>query len=1042
MIETRGWLLDLYPDPQGGCTLWLLGDDGRRLRLNQAFPAVFYAAGEASRLQAFGRYITAQPPATQMAYTCRRDLFQAGDGELTVLAVQVEQPVEQPRLFWRAARAFPDLTYYDADLPFSLRHAAVFGSFPLCRCRVSANRAGQVSELEVLDSPWDIEADPPPLRILHIEPDVDPRHAPPTCLQVRFGAQERRLMLQPERSERPMLAALASILNRWDPDLIVSAWGDGWLLPHLLDLSRKWRLPLALNRDPRRSAVEIHPERSYFSYGQIIHRDQQVHLFGRVHVDVHNAMLYHDYGLDGIFELSRVTGLPLQTVARTSPGSGVSAMEMVTALRQGILVPWHKQQAERPKTALELIRADQGGMVYQPIIGLHGSVAELDFVSMYPSIMVHCNISPETVGSSPPRAGTLPDEPPTGLVPQTLAPLLNKRITLKKRLISLPHWDPRRKLYKARASAHKWLLVTSFGYLGYKNARFGRIEAHEAVTTYSREALLRAKEAAEDMGYTVLHLYVDGLWVVRPNQTLTSEAVQPLMDEIEARTGLPIALDGIYKWVAFLPSRQDERIPVANRYFGVFQDGTLKTRGIEARRRDTPAWVAKAQMECLERLAQEPDPQATAAALPEVMQRLRSHLRDLAGGKLAPQELLVAQKLSRELSEYRSPSPAAHAAMQLKQIGKPLRPGQMVRFVHTLGKPGVHAWDLDTPIEFRATGPRPLRPPAAARRCHRPAALRRPPRRTAPLAVLLPGRPPARPSLRGPAAPPRRLPGHVQAASTGGLRTSPPPARSRTNCSLTHACVRNPKTQDTGFLEETRCLNKVLRTWNRHLQLRPRDRVRLSDQLDRHLLQPLPRLWMHQIRQQLRHRRGDVRHAPQVRLHHLPIEKDNVQVHRARRVLVAGPHPAQRLLDAPQNLALQLLLPQLRADQGGHVDEVRPIVTDRAGLPAVRSRQQLHPFRQHLQRPAGVLHRVDIRTKHHVRLVHAEVTPFCRYGARSRPRPSGRNAPLPAFPPACVPLPPRAPPAPTWPGLPPAPQPCGAAPSPRMPESSWPSCGS
>jgi len=62
-------------------------------------------------------------------------------------------------------------------------------------------------------------------------------------------------------------------------------------------------------------------------------------------------------------------------------------------------------------------------------------------------------------------------------------------------------------------SAHKWLLVTCFGYLGYKNARFGRIEAHEAVTAYGRECLLRAKEAAEDLGGTVLHMYVDGLWV-------------------------------------------------------------------------------------------------------------------------------------------------------------------------------------------------------------------------------------------------------------------------------------------------------------------------------------------------------------------------------------------------------------------------------------------------------------------------------------------------------------------------------------------------
>ena len=46
----------------------------------------------------------------------------------------------------------------------------------------------------------------------------------------------------------------------------------------------------------------------------------------------------------------------------------------------------------------------------------------------------------------------------------------------------------------------KWMLVTCFGYLGYKNARFGRIEAHEAVTAYGRDKLLTAKEICEAAG--------------------------------------------------------------------------------------------------------------------------------------------------------------------------------------------------------------------------------------------------------------------------------------------------------------------------------------------------------------------------------------------------------------------------------------------------------------------------------------------------------------------------------------------------------------
>jgi DNA polymerase-2 len=49
------------------------------------------------------------------------------------------------------------------------------------------------------------------------------------------------------------------------------------------------------------------------------------------------------------------------------------------------------------------------------------------------------------------------------------------------------------------------MLVTCFGYLGYKNARFGKIEAHEAVTAYGRDKLLCAKEIFEAAGFTVLH---------------------------------------------------------------------------------------------------------------------------------------------------------------------------------------------------------------------------------------------------------------------------------------------------------------------------------------------------------------------------------------------------------------------------------------------------------------------------------------------------------------------------------------------------------
>src|SRR5438128_2460845 len=53
----------------------------------------------------------------------------------------------------------------------------------------------------------------------------------------------------------------------------------------------------------------------------------------------------------------------------------------------------------------------------------------------------------------------------------------------------------------------------SFGYQGYKNARFGRIECHEAINAFARNILVRTMEIAESHGYEVVHGIVDSVWL-------------------------------------------------------------------------------------------------------------------------------------------------------------------------------------------------------------------------------------------------------------------------------------------------------------------------------------------------------------------------------------------------------------------------------------------------------------------------------------------------------------------------------------------------
>jgi DNA polymerase-2 len=697
--EYTGWLLDLYPHPERGIVLWLIGDDGRRRCLRQDFPVTFYAAGPAQRLRDLWIFLQNQPSPIELSRTERRDLM---TGATVVLAATLDSPSALPGLFQTLAYNFPDLAFYDADLHVALRHAAVYGTFPFARCHVAADEGDVLHEIKVLDSRWDVDVEAVPLRILTVEPDTDPLHTEPGRILLRTKQGCSALDLKDGRST---LAFLGYLLNRLDPDLILTSHGDTWLLPLLLKLSEQHDRPLPWNRDPD-GEIGYRKERSYFAYNQVIYRGGQIHLAGRLHIDIHNTVMYHDYGMDGVLEMARVTSLPIQTAARVSPGTGISAMQIVTALENEILVPLRKEQVERPKTTSELFHEDMGGTVYDPIIGLHDDVGEIDFFSMYPSIMVRFNISPETVGSEKRTveavAGleSVVKREALGLIPQTLAPLLEKRFKLKSTLLTLSRLDCRYKNYKARTAAHKWLLVTCFGYLGYKNARFGRIEAHEAVTAFGREVLLRAKESAEELGFRVLHLYVDGMWVQKPG-CKTARDFQPLLDDIKTRTGLPIALEGVYKWVAFLASRSNKKIAVPNRYFGVFQNGEIKTRGIETRRHDTPAFIRETQTEILEMLAQAPDREGLNECLPGIRAVIRDRQNALRLGRVPPEKLIVRQTISRNLDEYRAPVPAFSALQELERAGKSLRPGQTIRLIYTLGSPRARAWDAETDFDPR-----------------------------------------------------------------------------------------------------------------------------------------------------------------------------------------------------------------------------------------------------------------------------------------------------------------------------------------------------
>ncbi len=687
MTRIEGWLFDAYPEAEG-MRVWVVLPDGRHAHFLDPWRAPFVVDGAHSEI---ARAILAAA-GTPMDLS-RREGAELYDERLRpVLEARVPPPCHGP-LVKKLKRA--GVTLYNADIHPVQHYHYERGHFPLAFCGFEVE-GGRLLSHELRDDPWATDYALPPLRALHLAlagsehaGAVNPNHAARGGLVLTHEGQTHLL----EGDPADQLETLARRVSEWDPDLITTDWGDSYLIPRLLEWARRTRRPLSLSRDPARNAAG-RGGRSFFTYGRTVYQSGTQYLFGRWHLDLKNSFFLKECGFSGLYEIARIAKIPVQRAARTTIGTSLSSMQLDVALRRGLLIPLDKAQPEDFRPASELLVADKGGLVYEPDVGWFQNVAEYDFVSMYPTLMVKHNISPETVNceccernNNVPGIGHHLCRKRRGLIPEVLAPILEKRAAYKRLAKNDP---PRRADFKARAAAHKWVLVCCFGYLGFKNARFGKIEAHESVTAWGREILLRAKDLVEARGLRVLHGNVDSLWIQSPPGLDHEE----LRRAIERETGCPVGLEGVYPWLRFCPSKVDPESGVPNRYFGAFVNGELKVRGLALRRRDTPPLFARMQNDMLRALSQAKDVAECRALLPRLEEIAGEVRARIAEGRVEAPELAVTFHLSRDPSEYVSNGPSAVAARRLAASGVALHAGETVKYL--IGSAG------DKVVEFRA----------------------------------------------------------------------------------------------------------------------------------------------------------------------------------------------------------------------------------------------------------------------------------------------------------------------------------------------------
>ncbi len=680
------WLLDITGSADGrSVVLWTKERGSGRVRRTAVdYRPPFFVAGARADREELARTLAGDPAVERLGSVVLRPSIYDRRPRRLLEVVPARHAARWPLAGAIDARGgFVRFQLYDVDLGAPQRYYLAHDLYPF------APVVGRGAALAATEPAETIDYAFPPLRVARLAvalagarrgrlPPPDGRLA-----AVRLGEATF------EGPEEDLLRALAGEVARTDPDILLTDGGDAFDLPWLYRRAAAVGLGPAefvLGREPAPFAP-ARGARSFATYGQVRHRDAAYPLVGRFHLDRANSFVFDDADLAGLVDAARLARLSLSTVARQSPGTCFTAMEMAEALRSGAHVPWKKNRPEAFRRADRLVAADRGGVIFVPPVGVHGPVDEFDFASLFPHLMVRHNLSAETLDcrccpASPIRAPGLGYRSCTrrrGLIPRTLAPLLRRRLAYKAAAKDPACPAAERARLTGRVKMLKWILVTAFGYQGYRNARFGRIECHEAINAYARALLADLVPAAEAAGYRVVHGIVDSLWLA-PADPARPPDPEAFARATSARSGLPLGYEGRYRWIVFLPAA-GHGLGVPNRYYGCYDDGSFKLRGIGGRRHDTPTVVRRFEAELLDALRPARSPEAFRARLGRALARADRFAEQVAAGAWPVEELVIAHRLGQDADAFVTFTDSVAAVRQLAVAGAPRTAGQTVRFV-------------------------------------------------------------------------------------------------------------------------------------------------------------------------------------------------------------------------------------------------------------------------------------------------------------------------------------------------------------------------
>lgn len=355
-------------------------------------------------------------------------------------------------------------------------------------------------------------------------------------------------------NESELIKKFVETIKSEDPDIILGYNSDTFDFPYIKERGDQLGISLNLGLDGSKMKLITVPKKAAMIKGRIhidLYRITRRHLqlnshtignvykelFGIDNQDILASEIFNSwnkdekretilrYSLEDVktiiqigermlpmsIELARIVGQTLFDIVRRGTGTQVKWHLIRKAYEFDHILPNEPGKFERNVV---------GGYVIEPTQGLQENICYFDYRSLYPSIIIAKNISPETLSQEgdektchiAPEFGYKFKKEPTGFIPTATSQILNERIRIKS--LMKESKDPEEKqILNFRQEALKTLISTIYGLYNHPQYRWYCVEASEAITAWGKDYLMKAMKNAEKHGFKPVYADTDGFFV-------------------------------------------------------------------------------------------------------------------------------------------------------------------------------------------------------------------------------------------------------------------------------------------------------------------------------------------------------------------------------------------------------------------------------------------------------------------------------------------------------------------------------------------------